>query len=77
MFGVLFVWKKFFCLCIDGFKIDYLNCGVEGLFGWIYEGNVDIVVDVMFLVDFVEGIGKVVVEFYDKMEEVVMSNWYL
>ena len=70
-------WKKFSRLRIDGLKIDHLNRGVEGPFGWIYEGNVDIVADVMFPADADEGIGKVVAEFYDKMEEAVTSNRYL
>ncbi|KAK3389498.1 mitochondrial distribution and morphology proteins-domain-containing protein [Podospora didyma] len=70
-------WKKFSRLRIDGLKIDHLNRGVEGPFGWIYEGNVDIVTDVMFPADADEGIGKVVAEFYDKMEEAVTSNRYI
>ncbi|KAL2258568.1 hypothetical protein VTK26DRAFT_8081 [Humicola hyalothermophila] len=70
-------WKKFSRCRIDGLKIDHLNRGVEGPFGWIYEGNVDIVADVMFPADPAEGIGKVVAEFYDKMEEAVTSNRYL
>ncbi|KAK4198360.1 putative mitochondrial distribution and morphology protein 31, mitochondrial precursor [Triangularia verruculosa] len=76
-FGAASAWKKFSRLRIDGLKIDHLNRGVEGPFGWIYEGNVDIVADVMFPADPAEGIGKVVAEFYDKMEEAVTSNRYL
>lgn len=76
-FGDSSVWKKFSRCRIDGLKIDHLNRGVEGPFGWIYEGNVDIVADVMFPADPAEGIGKVVAEFYDKMEEAVTSNRYL
>lgn len=76
-FGSPSAWKKFSRLRIDGLKIDHLNRGVEGPFGWIYEGNVDIVADVMFPADPEEGIGKVVAEFYDKMEEAVTSNRYL
>ncbi|SPQ23809.1 84402523-4481-4488-a893-16c6cd1ff137 [Thermothielavioides terrestris] len=70
-------WKKFSRLRIDGLKIDHLNRGVEGPFGWIYEGNVDIVADIMFPPDPAEGIGKVVAGLYDKMEEAVTSNRYL
>ncbi|AEO67107.1 uncharacterized protein THITE_2154828 [Thermothielavioides terrestris NRRL 8126] len=70
-------WKKFSRLRIDGLKIDHLNRGVEGPFGWIYEGNVDIVADIMFPADPAEGIGKVVAGLYDKMEEAVTSNRYL
>ncbi|KAK0741932.1 mitochondrial distribution and morphology proteins-domain-containing protein [Apiosordaria backusii] len=76
-FAASSAWKKFSRLRIDGLKIDHLNRGVEGPFGWIYEGNVDIVADVMFPADPAEGIGKVVAEFYDKMEEAVTSNRYL
>ncbi|KAH6631554.1 mitochondrial distribution and morphology protein-domain-containing protein [Chaetomium tenue] len=76
-FGDSSVWKKFSRLRIDGLKIDHLNRGVEGPFGWIYEGNVDIVADVMFPTDPADGIGKVVAEFYDKMEEAVTSNRYI
>ena len=76
-FGDSSVWKKFSRCRIDGLKIDHLNRGVDGPFGWIYEGNVDIVADVMFPADPAEGIGKVVSEFYDKMEEAVTSNRYL
>ncbi|KAK0621728.1 mitochondrial distribution and morphology proteins-domain-containing protein [Bombardia bombarda] len=75
--GSAAMWKKFSRLRIDGLKIDHLNRGVTGPFGWIYEGNVDIVADVMFPADPEEGIGKVVAEFYDKMEEAVMGNRYL
>ncbi|KAL1843379.1 hypothetical protein VTJ49DRAFT_1966 [Mycothermus thermophilus] len=71
------VWKKFSRIRIDGLKIDHLNRGVDGPFGWIYEGNVDIVADIMFPADPAEGIGKVVADFYDKMEEAVTSNRYL
>lgn len=71
------VWKKFSRLRIDGLKIDHLNRGVEGPFGWIYEGNVDIVADVSFPNDAEEGFGKVMAEFYDKMEEAVTSHRYL
>ncbi len=70
-------WKKFSRIRIDGLKIDHLNRGMEGPFGWIYEGNVDIVADIMFPADANEGLGKVVADFYDKMEEAVTSNRYL
>ncbi|KAG8166772.1 hypothetical protein KVR01_002461 [Diaporthe batatas] len=70
-------WKKFSRLRIDGLKIDHLNRGVQGTFGWIYEGNVDIVADVMFPADPDESIGKVMSDFYDKMEDAVTSNRYL
>ncbi|GAB1318693.1 Mitochondrial distribution and morphology protein 31, mitochondrial precursor [Madurella fahalii] len=76
-FGEPSAWKKFSRLRIDGLKIDHLNRGVDGPFGWIYEGNVDIIADVMFPADPAEGIGKVMAEFYDKMEEAVTSNRYI
>ncbi|KAE9570311.1 Mitochondrial distribution and morphology protein 31 [Colletotrichum fructicola] len=67
-------WKKFSRLRIDGLKIDHLNRGVEGPFGWIYEGNVDIVADVMFPADLDDSITKVMSDFYDQLEDVVISN---
>lgn len=67
-------WKKFSRLRIDGLKIDHLNRGVEGPFGWIYEGNVDIVADVMFPADSDDGITKVMADFYDQLEEAVIMN---
>lgn len=67
-------WKKFSRLRIDGLKIDHLNRGVEGPFGWIYEGNVDIVADVMFPAETDEGITKVMTDFYDQLEEAVIMN---
>lgn len=70
-------WKKFSRLRIDGLRIDHLNRGVEGTFGWIYEGNVDIVADVMFPAEPDESIGKVMSDFYDKMEDAVTSNRYI
>ena len=67
-------WKKFSRLRIDGLKIDHLNRGVEGPFGWIYEGNVDIVADVMLPAETDEGITKVMTDFYDQLEEAVIMN---
>ncbi|CAJ2501161.1 Uu.00g040140.m01.CDS01 [Anthostomella pinea] len=70
-------WKKFSRIRIDGLKIDHLNRGVEGPFGWIYEGNVDIVADIRFPRDDDDSITKVVSEFYDRLEEAVTSNRYI
>lgn len=67
-------WKKFSRLRIDGLKLDHLNRGVDGPFGWIYEGNVDIVADVMLPADTDQSITKVVSDFYDQLEEIVVSN---
>lgn len=69
-------WKKQSRLRIDGLKIDHLNRGVEGPFGWIHEGNVDIVADVMLPNETDDSIAKVVSDFYDRMEEAVTSNRY-
>ncbi|KAF7867376.1 hypothetical protein EAF04_005459 [Stromatinia cepivora] len=69
-------WKKQSRLRIDGLKIDHLNRGVEGPFGWIHEGNVDIVADVMLPTEADESIAKVMSDFYDRMEEAVTSNRY-
>lgn len=70
-------WKKQSRLRIDSLKIDHLNRGVEGPFGWIHEGNVDIVADVMFPADADESIAKVMSDFYDRMEATVTSNRYI
>lgn len=73
-FGEANVWKKFSRLRIDGLKIDHLNRGVEGPFGWIYEGNVDMVADIALPADNDESITKVVSDFYDQLEDVVIAN---
>ncbi len=70
-------WKKFTRMRIDGLKIDHLNSGDPGPFGWIYEGNVDIVADVMLPAESDESLVKVVSDFYDKMEGAVTSNRYI
>lgn len=70
-------WKKHSRLRIDGLKIDHLNRGVEGPFGWIYEGNVDIVADIMIPADNDESIAKVMADLYDRMEATVTSNRYI
>lgn len=64
-------WKKHSRIRIDGLKIDHLNRGVEGPFSWIYEGNVDIVADVMIPNDADGSIAKVMSDFYDRMEATV------
>jgi len=71
------IWKKQSRLRIDGLKIDHLNRGVEGPFGWIYEGNVDIVADIMLPTESDDSIAKVMSDFYDRMEATVTSNRYL
>lgn len=70
-------WKKQSRLRIDGLKIDHLNRGVEGPFGWIHEGNVDIVADVMLPNDADESVVKIMSDFYDKLEAHVTTNRYL
>jgi len=70
-------WKKQSRLRIDGLKIDHLNRGVEGPFGWIHEGNVDIVADVMLPVDADESVVKIMSDFYEKLEAHVTANRYL
>lgn len=67
-------WKKHSRMRIDGLNIDHLNRGVEGPFGWIHEGNVDIVADIMFPADSDEGIAKVMSDFYDRMEATVTAT---
>lgn len=67
-------WKKSSRLRLDALNIDHLNRGVEGPFGWIHRGNVDIVADIMFPIDEDESIGKLMSDFYDRMEATVTSN---
>ena len=68
-------WKKISRLRIDGLKIDHLNRGVEGPFGWIEKGNVDIVADILFPEDD-DGLvfSKVVQEIVDRVEKTVSST---
>lgn len=74
-------WKKHSRLRIDGLNIDHLNRGVEGPFSWIYEGNVDIVADVMIPHD-EDGIwrqswkksAEAVTEFYERVEASVVAS---
>lgn len=70
------LWKKHSRLRIDGLNIDHLNRGVTGPFGWIYEGNIDIVADILFPVDTDEGISKVMSDFYERMEATVNAHRY-
>lgn len=73
-FGNPSAWKKSTRLRIDGLRIDHLNRGVTGPFGWIYEGRVDIMADVMLPTEEEEGLGKVVSDFYDQLDDLVTSN---
>ncbi|KAK5729819.1 Mitochondrial distribution and morphology protein 31, mitochondrial precursor [Elasticomyces elasticus] len=67
-------WKKHSRMRIDGLSIDHLNRGVEGPFGWIQEGNVDIVADVSIPFDEEGGgIAKVVKGVYDQLETAVVE----
>ncbi|KAL4961462.1 mitochondrial distribution and morphology protein [Aspergillus stella-maris] len=69
-------WKKHSRIRIDALNIDHLNRGVQGPFGWIHEGNVDIVADIMFPADNDESITKVMVDLYDRLEATITSNRY-
>ena len=73
-FGNPAAWKKSTRLRIDNLRIDHLNRGVSGPFGWIYEGRVDIMADVMLPSDENTGLGKVVSDFYDQLDDLVTSN---
>ncbi|CAN6614494.1 mitochondrial distribution and morphology protein 31 [Trichomonascus vanleenenianus] len=44
-------WKKISRLRIDGVDIRHLNRGIDGPFGWIESGNVDLLADVMLPAD--------------------------
>lgn len=67
-------WKKHSRLRIDGVRIDHLNRGVEGPLGWIHEGAVDVVADIMFPTDEDEGLARVVSDFYDRLEASVSAG---
>ncbi|CAI5758905.1 unnamed protein product [Candida verbasci] len=40
-------WKRVTRMRVDSLNIDHLNTGLEGPFGWIYNGKVDMIGDVM------------------------------
>jgi distribution and morphology protein 31 len=67
-------WKKHSRIRVDGLNIDHLNRGYEGPFSWIYEGNVDIIADVMLPSDDDESIAKVMSDMYDRMEATVANT---
>ena len=62
------LYKKQSRIRIDGLNIDHLNRGVEGPFGWITEGNVDIVADMLIPNDNDPSVIKVIGDFYDQIE---------
>ncbi|KAF9430933.1 Mitochondrial distribution and morphology protein 31, mitochondrial precursor [Podila epigama] len=65
-------WKKTTRFKIDDVKIDHLNAGVEGPFGWIYSGTVDITCDVRIPNEPEEDVlRKLVNDIVDKIDEVV------
>ncbi|KAL2828645.1 mitochondrial distribution and morphology proteins-domain-containing protein [Aspergillus cavernicola] len=70
-------WKKHSRIRIDALNIDHLNRGVHGPFGWIREGTVDIVADIMFPAENDESLAKVMADFYDRLEATVTSNRYI
>lgn len=67
-------WKKQSRIRIDGLNIDHLNRGYEGPFSWIYEGNVDIVADIMLPNDDDDSLAKVMSDMYDRVEATVTQN---
>ncbi|KAJ4301197.1 Mitochondrial distribution and morphology protein 31, mitochondrial precursor [Kalmusia sp. IMI 367209] len=67
-------WKKQSRIRIDGLNIDHLNRGYEGPFSWIYEGNVDIVADVMLPNEDDDSLAKVMSDMYDRVEATVTQN---
>lgn len=67
-------WKKHNRIRIDNLNIDHLNTGVAGPFGWIREGTVDIVADMMFPADNDESLAKVMADLYDRLEATVTAN---
>ncbi|KAF9886186.1 Mitochondrial distribution and morphology protein 31, mitochondrial precursor [Aspergillus nanangensis] len=69
-------WKKHSRVRIDGLNIDHLNRGVQGPFGWIHEGTVDIAADIMFPAENDESLTKVMADLYDRLEATVTSDRY-
>lgn len=61
-------WKKQSRIRMDGLNIDHLNRGVEGPFGWIREGNVDVIADIMIPDDKDASVIKVMSDVYDQIE---------
>lgn len=70
-------WKKHSRIRIDALNIDHLNRGVEGPFGWIREGNVDIVADILIPNDNDESVMKVMSDFYERIEATLTSQKHL
>ncbi|KAF9101366.1 Mitochondrial distribution and morphology protein 31, mitochondrial precursor [Mortierella sp. GBA35] len=65
-------WKRTTRFKIDDVKIDHLNAGVEGPFGWIYAGTVDVTCDVHIPKEPEEDVlRKLVNDIVDKIDEVV------
>jgi distribution and morphology protein 31 len=67
-------WKKQSRIRIDGLNIDHLNRGYAGPFSWIYEGNVDIVADVMLPNEDDDSLAKVMSDMYDRVEATVTQS---
>lgn len=70
-------WKKQSRIRLDALNIDHLNRGVEGPFGWIQEGNVDIVADIMIPNDDDESALKLMSDFYDRLEATLTSRKHI
>ncbi|KAF9207332.1 Mitochondrial distribution and morphology protein 31, mitochondrial precursor [Haplosporangium sp. Z 27] len=65
-------WKRTTRFKIDDVKIDHMNAGVEGPFGWIYSGTVDITCDVKIPKEPRDDVlRKLVNDIVDKIDEVV------
>jgi mitochondrial distribution and morphology protein 31 len=68
-------FKKVNRLRIDGVNIKHLNRGVDGPFGWIQSGNVDILADVMLPPDSEEfKLSEVVQDIVERWEANIMSR---
>ncbi|KAF9580889.1 Mitochondrial distribution and morphology protein 31, mitochondrial precursor [Lunasporangiospora selenospora] len=65
-------WKRTTRFKMDDVKIDHMNAGVEGPFGWIYSGTVDVTCDVHIPKEPEEDVlRKLVNDIVDKIDEVV------
>ena len=70
-------WRKQSRIRVDALHIDHLNRGVQGPFGWIQEGNMDIIADIMIPNDSDESVTKLMSDFYDRMEATLTSKKHL
>jgi distribution and morphology protein 31 len=65
------VWRRMCRIRADGVGVDHLNRDMDGPFGWITQGTVDIVSDIMFPAEPTLGLSRVIQEVVEKVEQTV------